>query len=309
MIAKEKIIFMGTPEISSKYLKLLIKKKYNVAAVYSQPPRKKGRGMMLQVSPVEKLAKSEDLKILTPSDLNTDEVKKKLKNINPDLIIVMGYGLKLPNFFLNLPKFGCINIHVSLLPRWRGAAPIEHALMNGDIKTGITIFQINDEMDAGAIISNQSIFIDKDINKEDLTNKLNLMGVNLLDLTLPKIFNKNITYENQNLNNITFASKISTDMRRIDFNKDVEIIYNKIRAFSPNPAAWFLYNNERIKIIKSKFEKGKYKPSYILNHDFHIGCINGKICPEIIQREGKKPMSLNDFLRGFKYIIDTKLNA
>jgi len=305
----KKIIFMGTPEISANYLMFLIKEKYNIIAAYSQPPRKKGRGMILQETPVHKYALSKNIDVFTPENFNNELSQKEISNLKPDLIIVMGYGLKLPNFILELPVFGCINIHVSLLPRWRGAAPIEHALMNGDKKTGISIFKLVEDMDAGPVITSEIIDLDKNINKNDLTKKLNLLGPKLLISVLPKIFNNNISYENQDKNKITYAYKISSDLRKLDFNENFEIIHNKVRAFSPNPSAWFYFNNERIKIIKSSFVKGDWQPSIIINDKFHIGCKDGKICPEIIQREGKKPMYSEDFLRGFNFIIGSKVNA
>jgi methionyl-tRNA formyltransferase len=305
----KRIIFMGTPEISSFYLKTLIDEKYNIIAVYSQPPKKKGRGMIVQESHVHKLANAKGIEVLNPIHFNSDEVKQSISNFHPDLIIVMGYGIKLPNFILNLPPLGCINIHVSLLPRWRGASPIEHALMQGDYKTGITIFKLIDEMDAGPIIASKSMIIDKALNKNDLTNSLNIIGINLLKSVLPNIFKEQIIYKKQDLKEITYAPKITSNMRKLDFNESTDFILNKVRAFSPKPGAWFLYANERIKIISCKVEKGKYATSTIINKQFHIGCIDGKICPEIIQREGKNQMKLEDFLRGFDFKINTEVNA
>ena len=299
---------MGTPEISSIYLQSLIEAKHNIIGVFSQPAKKKGRGMSIQESPVHKIALLNNINIFTPIDLNSDLTKKDFQDLQPDLIIVMGYGIKLPTYLLHLPDLGCINVHLSLLPRWRGAAPIEHALLNGDQQTGISIFRLVEKMDTGPIIAKKTILIDEDINKEILTNKLNLQGTKLLNSILPYIFNKNITYKKQDENKITYAHKISTEMRKLSFNKDVELIHNKIKAFSPNPCAWFFYNNERFKIIKSNFAKGDWKTSYILNDQFHIGCKDGKVCPEIIQREGKKALHLDDFLKGFDFIVGTKVN-
>ena len=307
-MSKKRIIFMGTPTISSIYLEFLIKDQHNIIAVYSQPPRKKGRGMQIVQSPVHDIAKKNLLQIFTPNNLNTNEEKEKIESLKPDLIIVMGYGLKLPKYILDLPSFGCINIHVSLLPRWRGAAPIEHTLLNGDKETGVTIFKIVEEMDAGPIVAKKSITIDSIINKEELTNELNTCGVMLLREILPNIFNKNTIYEVQNKDDITYAKKITSQMRQINFFEETESIQNKIRAFAPSPSAWFFYKGERIKIIKSHFIKGNWQPSVILNKNFHIGCKLGKICPEVIQREGKNPLDLNSFLRGFKFEIGSLVN-
>ena len=300
---------MGTPQISEIYLNYLIDKKYNIVGVFTQPPRKKGRGMKFQKSSVHELAILNNLKVFTPLNLNNQEINQEILKLNPDLIIVMGYGLKLTTFILDFPKLGCINIHVSLLPRWRGAAPIEHALLNGDKTTGITIFKLIDEMDAGPIITSESINIYENENKYELTNRLNILGTKLLDKILPTILGKKIIYKNQDINKITYAKKISTEMRKLNFNQNIQNIQNQIRAFAPNPSAWFYLKNEKIKIIKSTYEKGNYKPSIILNRQFHIGCNDGKICPKIVQREGKRTMELEEFLRGFSFEVGNKVNA
>ena len=250
MVSK-RIIFMGTPEIASVYLKSLIDINYNIVAVYSQPARKKGRGMHMQESPVQTIAKKNSIKTLTPTEFFSEIIKKEIEELYPDLIIVMGYGLKLPQHILQLPTLGCINIHVSLLPRWRGAAPIEHALLNGDKETGVTIFKLVQEMDAGPILAKDVISIDQHMNKEELTGKLNKLGTELLASVLPIIFNKEVYLVPQDDSKVTYAHKISSSMRQLNFNNEVKTVYNKIRAFSPQPSAWFLINNERIKIIKS----------------------------------------------------------
>ena len=304
-----KIIFMGTPQIASIYLESLIKKKFKIIATYTQPPKKKGRGMKIDPSAVQKLASLHNIDVFTPSNFFEEVEKERLIKLNPDLIIVMAYGLKLPNFILDLPRLGCINIHVSLLPKWRGASPIEHALLNGDKKTGISIFKLVEKMDAGPIIVSESIDIDYNTNKDQLINKLNNLGINLLSSCLPNIFNGKISYINQNHVKATYASKITTDMRKLDFNKNTEYLHNKIRAFAYQPSAWFFYRNERIKILEADFIKGEWSSSTIINNLFHIGCEDGKMCAKIIQRQGKKPMELKEFLRGFVFQVDSKVNV
>ncbi|MDC0037068.1 methionyl-tRNA formyltransferase [Alphaproteobacteria bacterium] len=307
-MSSRRIIFMGTPDISSVYLQSLIDSSQNIIAVFTQPPRKKGRGMKIQQSPVHKLAEDNSISVFTPTDLNLNISLNEIKKLKPDLIVIMGYGLKIPSNILDLPKYGCINIHVSLLPRWRGASPIEYTLLNGDKEAGITIFKLIEKMDAGPIIFQDSIEIDNTINKNDLTNKLNNIGKKSLISILPNIFDGKIKFKDQDNSKATYTKKISPDMRKLYFNENVETIHDKIRAFSPSPCAWFILNNERIKIIKSNFKKGKWKPSIIINDKFHIGCNLGKICPEVIQREGKKPMLLKDFLKGYSFEIGTKIN-
>jgi methionyl-tRNA formyltransferase len=267
---------MGTPEIASTYLKYLIDHHFNIIGVYSQPPRQKDRGMNVIESSVHKIAKLNYLNIFTPIKIDIEE-SKKIEALKPDLILIVGYGIKLPDNILRLPQFGCINVHFSLLPRWRGAAPVEHALLNGDKKTGVTIFKLDNKMDAGPIIISKSIKIEHNMNKEQLMSQLNIIGINLLEKILPKIFDNKISYQTQDESKVTYANKIFSKNRKIDFFEDIEIVQNKIRAFAPSPAAWFSYKGERIKIIKSKYVKGNWKPSSIINNDFHIGCKLGKI--------------------------------
>ena len=308
-MSKKRIIFMGTSEISEIYLKSLLDSQYNIIAVYSQPPRKKGRGMKVQESSVQKLAQLHNIKVFTPTDFHSETTKKELQDLRPDLIIVMGYGLKITKPILELPDLGCINIHVSLLPRWRGAAPIEHTLLNGDNKTGVTIFKLIEKMDAGPILVKDEVAIEQDTNKGELIQKLNQQGIKLLNFVLPKIFNNENTLVPQDENKVTYAHKISPAMRKLDFKQEVEAVYNTIRAFAPQPSAWFMFDNERIKIVKASFKKGNFQPSTIVNDQFYIGCNNGQICPQIIQREGKKPMELKEFLKGFKFNVGSKIDA
>ena len=304
-----RIIFMGSPQIAAIYLSSLLENKYNIIAAYSQCPKKKGRGMHLEKSAVHKLALLNKIDVFFPSIFSGELEKKKLSNLNPDLIIVMAYGLKLPKFILDLPRLGCINIHISLLPRWRGAAPIEHAILAGDKKTGISIFKLNEEMDAGPIITSETIKINNSINKDQLIKILNIVGIKLLNTILPKILNETIAYKIQKKNEVTYAPKIYPEMRKLDFSQTTEVINNKIRAFAFKPSAWFYCNNERIKVIEADFCQGEWKSSTVINELFHIGCKNGKMCPKVIQREGKKPMKLEDFLRGFVFKVGSKINV
>ena len=306
---KKRIVFMGTPEISTIYLKSLIENNFNVVGVFTQPPRKKGRGLNVEKSHVHKFALEKKLEVYHPYNFNSQKDFELFKKIKPDLAIVMGYGLLIPKKMLTIPNYGFINIHISLLPRWRGASPIEYALLNGDSKTGVSLIFLEEKLDAGPIIASDTIKINKKYNKEILTNKLNEIGKTLLINNLEKIFQKKVILKNQNLSKVTYANKITSELRKIDFNKDIESISNKIRAFSPKPSAWFFYDKERINIIQCSVEKCNSNQSKILNNKFHIGCKNGKIIPEIIQRQGKKPMRIEDFLHGFKFIIGHKVNA
>ena len=304
----KKIIFMGSPKIASDYLEALIKSNFIISAVFSQPPKKKSRGMKIIESEVHQLANKNNIEVFCPNtfDKNTIEIVKKL---NPDLIIVMAYGKILPKDILDLPPFGCINIHVSLLPRWRGAAPIEHSLMSGDKETGISIIQLIEKLDAGPIIKQKKVDIEDDCNKNELSQKLTEVGIKLLVETIPLIFDKKITYSDQDDNDATYANKISSLNRKINFNKSVNEVLNLIRAHSPKPGAWFTIQNERIKIIKARKSNSNGNASTILNKTFDIGCSDGSIEPLILQREGKNAISKDDFLRGYSFKINDIINA
>ena len=300
---------MGSPQVASEYLQILLRNNLNVVGVYTQPPRPKGRGMNIQNSPVHNEALKQKIPIFHPENFKDNENIESFIELNPDLVIVMAYGILLPNKILNLPTFGCINIHFSLLPRWRGAAPVEYALLNDDKKTGVTIFKLVDKLDEGPIISQISILVDESLNKNELFKKLNNIGKELIIKILPNYFDNKIILKDQNEQDATYASKINSKMTQINFNENVKNVFNKIRAFSPKPGAWFLFNNERIKIISCKKTIEKSIPSKIINEHFHIGCNDGIIVPIVIQREGKKPMEIKEFLRGFTFSVGQTINA
>ena len=306
---QKRVVFMGTPNISKIYLQSLIDHRYNIIAIYTQPPRKQGRGMQIQNSPVHSLALANNIPVYHPKNFLSLDTINEFKKLNSDIIVVMGYGILLPKSIFNIPIHGSINIHLSLLPRWRGATPIEHTILNGDLVTGVSIFQLEEKLDAGPIISSQQINIDKNISKENLTNQLNTIGTSLLIKILPDLLDKNIKFQKQDNNHVTYAQKFTTKHRKINFNNEVNAVYNQIRAFAPKPSAWFIFNNERINIIKCSMQICDSEVSTINNDQFHIGCLNGKIIPQIIQRQGKKPMKIGEFLKGFVFNVGEKIYA
>ena len=309
MMKKKRIVFMGTQIIATTYLRALLEYNYEVVGVYTQPPRKKGRGLKIHKSSVHVYALENNIKVYTPNDFNSKKEIDIFKKIQPDLVVVMGYGLLIPKKILSIPSFGFINIHVSLLPRWRGASPIEHAILNGDKNTGVSLIFLEEKLDSGPIIASNEIKINNKISKETLTEQLNELGKSLLINNLEKIFQKKVYPQKQNEAEVLYANKITTDLRKINFNNDTVSICNKIRAFSPKPSAWFYYNKERINILQCSIEECETKNSTILNEEFHIGCNNGKIIPEMIQRQGKKPLKIEEFIRGFKFKVGHKVNA
>ena len=304
----KKIIFMGTPNIAAQHLNILIENNLNIVGIFTQPPRKKNRGMRIEKSDVHQIADKNNIEVFYPSTID-DTVIQQVKSLEPDLIIVIAYGIILPSSFLNIPKYGCINIHVSLLPRWRGAAPIEHALLAGDDKTGISIISVSPKLDAGDILMQESFTLDKDINRDELTLNLTNLGKKTLMKTLPLLFENKLIRKKQDKSKVTYANKFLSEDRKINFYNSTDDVFNHIRAHGPKPGSWFTYKGERIKIIKAKKINELGESSTILNKDFMIACKDGAISPEFIQREGKKVVSLDDFLRGFTFSIQDKLNA
>lgn len=304
----KKIIFMGTPNIAAQHLNILIENNLNIVGIFTQPPRKKNRGMRIEKSDVHQIADKNNIEVFYPSTID-DTVIQQVKSLEPDLIIVIAYGIILPSSFLNIPKYGCINIHVSLLPRWRGAAPIEHALLAGDDKTGISIISVSPKLDAGDILMQESFTLDKDINRDELTLNLTNLGKKTLMKTLPLLFENKLIRKKQDESKVTYANKFLSEDRKINFYNSTDDVFNHIRAHGPKPGSWFTYKGERIKIIKAKKINELGESSTILNKDFMIACKDGAISPEFIQREGKKVVSLDDFLRGFTFSIQDKLNA
>ena len=304
----KKIIFMGTPDIAAQHLNILIENNLNIVGIFTQPPRKKNRGMRIEKSDVHQIADKNNIEVFYPSTID-DTVIQQVKSLEPDLIIVIAYGIILPSSFLNIPKYGCINIHVSLLPRWRGAAPIEHALLAGDDKTGISIISVSPKLDAGDILMQESFTLDKDINRDELTLNLTNLGKKTLMKTLPLLFQNKLIRKKQDESKVTYANKFLSEDRKINFYNSTDDVFNHIRAHGPKPGSWFTYKGERIKIIKAKKINELGESSTILNKDFIIACKDGAISPEFIQREGKKVVSLDDFLRGFTFSIQDKLNA
>ena len=304
----KKIIFMGTPDIAAQHLNILIENNLNIVGIFTQPPRKKNRGMRIEKSDVHQIADKNNIEVFYPSTID-DTVIEQVKSLEPDLIIVIAYGIILPSSFLNIPKYGCINIHVSLLPRWRGAAPIEHALLAGDDKTGISIISVSPKLDAGDILMQESFTLDKDINRDELTLNLTNLGKKTLMKTLPLLFENKLIRKKQDESKVTYANKFLSEDRKINFYNSTDDVFNHIRAHGPKPGSWFTYKGERIKIIKAKKINELGESSTILNKDFMIACKDGAILPEFIQREGKKVVSLDDFLRGFTFSIQDKLNA
>jgi len=295
-----KVIFMGTPDFAVPALEFLIKNT-NVLLVVTQPDKQVGRDKKLVFSPVKSKAIEHNIDVFQPEKIRNDfEI---ISEINPDIIITCAYGQIIPKEILDVPKLGCINIHASLLPKYRGAAPIQHAILNGDEITGITLMYMDEKMDTGDIIAQSTCEILPSDNIETLHEKLSILGVNLLKEEMPKIINKTNKREKQNENDATYAKMIKREDELLNFNKDGKKIINKIRAFNPWPVSYFVLNNLEIKVYSARFEeKSVKKPGEVIvtKKDFGITCNNGIIYLEIVKPFGKKQMNISAFINGLK---------
>ena len=298
---------MGTPEFGAPVLESLINsKEHDIVAVYTQPPRPANRGKKLSYSPIYRLANKYNLKIYTPLNFKNTQDIGEFKAIKADIAIVAAYGLLLPEEILSAPQYGCINIHSSLLPRWRGAAPINRAIMAGDKISGITIMQMDEGLDTGDIIRQASIDISDKMDAAMLHDELSNMAPPIIHDILRNINNLTPTKQNEAL--ATYAQKLDKSEGLINWSDAIVKLDCQIRGLQPRPGAYFIYNNEKFKIIKASFIKKQHQEivGTILNNKLHIACCQlsnpddcGIMESEIIQRQGKKAMNVKDFINGF----------
>ena len=301
------IIFMGTPDFAVPILKSINNLNHNVLEVYTQPPNKKNRGQKIQNSPIHDFSNKVNLPVRCPIAFDEEEINH-IKKLNPDLVIVVAYGKILPVKLLNLDKVLFINVHASLLPRWRGAAPIQRAIMNLDHETGVSIMKIVTKLDAGPVLLQSKIKITKEINYKELSSQMSELGAKLILDTLKLIESKRADFTEQNESEATYAKKIEKTETKINWNDDAEKIVAKINAFSPNPGCWFELNGNRVKIIKAKKVIGEGIPGTILNDKFIIACSKNAIQIIELQKEGKQKIKADEFLRGNKIKTGQSLN-
>jgi len=305
----KKIVFMGTPIFAVPILKSLYQNGYPISVVYTQPPQKSQRGQKINKSLIQSLSETLNIEFRTPLSLkNNREEYEYLKKLDADLGIVVAYGQIIPNEILNLTKKGFINIHASLLPKWRGAAPIQRSIINLDQQTGITIMKINNKLDSGPICNSYKIDISNNENAEIISNKLSLLGAEKILDNIDKILDDAIEFKEQNHADATYANKIEKSEGKIDWNSKAENIIGKINGLYPSPGAWFIYKGERFKILKAEISEGKGKPGIILNEYFKVACNNKSIKILEIQRQGKRPQKINEFMLGSQIKEGSNLN-
>ena len=296
----QRIVFMGTPEFSVSALRSLVNSNHKVLAVYSQPANKAHRGQKIIPSSVELFAKKCSLHLRTPVILDNDEEYNFLKSLKPDIVIVIAYGKIIPKRFFNLAKYGFINVHASLLPKWRGAAPIQRSIMNLDNQTGVSIMKIVEELDAGPVMHQDKIEINEKIDTLTLSKVLSKLGANSILNAINKIEKGEARFKEQNHSEATYAKKISKEEGRINWNQSAKKVLAKINGLNPNPGAWFQYKNERFKVWKAEIVNKNSDAGKIIDNQLTIACDEQSIKILEIQKEGKSRQLTDQFLLGNK---------
>jgi methionyl-tRNA formyltransferase len=296
----KKIVFMGTPLFAVPILKSLYEKNYIIPAVYTQPPKKSQRGQKINKSPIQTVAEGYNINCRTPDTLKENkEEYEYLKQLDLDLVIVVAYGQIIPKEFLNLAKKGFINVHASLLPKWRGAAPIQRSIMNLDNETGISIMRIGEKLDTGPVCNNYKVEIKVSDNAELISNKLSNIASEKIFENVGNILEDKLTFKEQDNSKATYASKIKKSEGEIQWNDNAESIIGKINGLYPSPGAFFIFKDERYKILKAELGTKSGETGEVMTSDLEISCGNQKYIKVIeIQRQGKRPQNINEFVLG-----------
>ena len=298
---------MGTPEFSIPALKILKQSKHRIICVYTQPPKKKSRGQKILKTAVHIFSENEGMKVKTNQLSEKNEYEDFIR-LNADLVVVVAYGQIIPDIYLKNPNLIFLNVHASLLPKFRGAAPIERALLNKEKETGISIMKIKKKLDAGPFIKQAKVKISKETTSGELLKKLSVIGAEALNESIELISSGKAVFKEQNEKEATYAKKIDKIETRINWKDKAENIIAKINAFNPKPGAWFLLKNERIKILKAKEVKKNGGEGEILDDNLTVGCSLNAIQILRIQKEGKRDMDIKEFLIGNNLEKGTRLS-
>lgn len=306
-----RIVFMGTPEFSVPALTALLGQGYEVVACYSQPPRKAGRGMAERKSAVHEAAERFAIPVFTPTSLKSAEAQETFRSHNADVAVVIAYGLLLPQEILDAPVHGCLNVHASLLPRWRGAAPINRAIMAGDTQTGVMVMKMDAGLDTGPIAMAEHVTISDTMTAGQLHDDLSRLGADLIVRAVGAIERGSLDFQAQSEDGVTYAHKLSKLESRIDWSKSANEISCHIRGLSPFPGAWFELdvkgNPQRIRVHAAQVKTQSGEPGVTLDDALTIGCGEGSIQLLTVQKAGKSAMDANAFLRGLPVRAGTRL--
>jgi methionyl-tRNA formyltransferase len=299
-----RIVFMGTPDFAVSTLRALLDARHDIVAVYTQPPRQAGRGMGLRQSPVQQEAAQAGLAVRTPASLKSPDEQARFRALDADAAVVVAYGLILPKPILEGTRHGAFNVHASLLPRWRGAAPINRAIMAGDTETGVSIMRLTEGLDAGPVCLEGRLPIGRDETAGELHDRLANLGAGLIVEALVKLEAGELECATQPDAGMTYAEKISPGETRIDWTQPAPKVHDMIRGLSPSPGAWFELKlagrTERVRALRATFVERSGTPGAVLDDHLTIACGEGAVRLTELQRAGKRPMPAEEFLRGVK---------
>lgn len=305
-----RIVFMGTPDFAVPALRRLIEAGHDVIAVYTQPPRPAGRGQREQPSPVHQEAARGGIPVHTPKTLRSEAEQAAFAALGADIAVVAAYGLILPKPILDAPRHGCLNIHASLLPRWRGAAPIHRAILAGDAATGITIMQMNEGLDTGPMLLRESVPIGPDMTAQSLHDALAALGGDLIVTALDRLQQGTLVPTPQPDEGVTYAAKLTREEGRLDWRRTAEELERQVRAFDPWPGAWFDHAGERFKVLKARVvaDAKAAAPGTVLDDRLTVACGRGGLAILRLQRAGRAAMDADAFLRGSPIAAGTVLS-
>ncbi len=294
-----RVVFMGTPDYAAPTLAAVADAGHRIVAVYSQPPRPAGRrGLELTPSPVHREAERRGFLVRTPTSLKTADAQTEFAALDADVAVVVAYGLLLPRAVLDAPRLGCYNGHASLLPRWRGAAPIQRAIMTGDAETGVMIMRMEAGLDTGPVALTKTLAIGPEMTGGELHDALSRLTAEAMVEALARLEAGDLPLTAQPQDGVTYASKIDKAETRIDWTKPAAQVHNRIRALSPFPGAWAEIGGERVKLLGSTLADGAGQPGQALDDRLTVACGDGAVRLTTVQRAGGKPMPAGDFLRG-----------
>jgi methionyl-tRNA formyltransferase len=305
-----RIVFMGTPDFSVPTLAEILGAGHEIIAAYAQPPRPAGRGMAEQTSPVQRFAESVGIPVRTPKSLKGDAEQRAFAELEADAAVVVAYGLLLPSPVLHAPRLGCFNLHASMLPRWRGAAPIQRAIMAGDTETAAAVMRMEEGLDTGPVCLAEAVAIGSDMTAGELHDVLAQRGASLMVRALGALERGSLDCVPQASAGITYAKKIDKAEARIDFARPAREVHDLVRGLSPFPGAWLEVGEgrrERIKVLRTALAAGTSAPGEVLDDRLTVACGKGAVRLVELQRAGKKPMAAGDLLRGFPLPPGTRL--
>jgi methionyl-tRNA formyltransferase len=300
-----RLVFMGTPDFAVAILRAVVEAGHEVACVYAQPPRPAGRGKQDRPNPTHVFADAHGIPVRTPKSLRTPEAQAEFAALGAEVAVVAAYGLILPKPILAAPTRGCLNVHGSLLPRWRGAAPIQRAIMAGDAETGITIMQMDEGLDTGAMLLKRALPIGADETAGSLHDRLAELGAVMMVEALARL--ESLVAEPQPEPGVTYAAKIAKDEARIDWTLPAAELHNHIRGLSPFPGAWFEHGGERFKVLETRLAEGAGTPGETLDERLTVACGEGALRLAVVQRAGKAPMPAEALLRGYPLPAGSRL--